>query len=396
MEFFYTAVTSRGKRERGVVKADSEKAAARKLKQDSLTVTSIRPKIDAKQYYIRSVSVIEKVTLTKHLAVMLKAGISLNEAIRILELQSKGKLQQILEDIRSHVESGESFSSALARHPRVFNDYYVNMVGAGEQSGNLVKNLELLGTRYAKDYELRRKAQTALVYPGIVISLTIGLGVLIATFVLPRLSGLFSAFQFELPLSTRILLWVADIIERFGWAIAIGSVATLVLLLFFANLKQTKPFFHALYLKIPVLKKVIADVNLARFAIVFQSLLQSGVPILEALKITSSVIGNIQYKKTLTRAVEKVDEGQSLASVLETNPLYPALVTEMVLIGEQTGKLDDVLGYVGVYYENELDNLMKNLSTILEPALLVMIGGVVALIAFSIITPIYNFVGAVN
>lgn len=396
MKFVYSATAKHKKKMQGTVEAPNRAAGIRRLKDKGLVVTSLLEVKQPKQYYISPVSAIEKVMLTKHLAIMLHAGISLDEALRIVELQAKGKLKPILIQIHEDVTSGELFADGLAKYPKVFNDYYVNMIRAGEQSGNLVENLEMLGKQFARDYELKKKAQSAMLYPALVLGMTIGLGVIISLFVLPRLSHMFRAFKFELPLTTRMLIHVSDFTRDYGILTVVLCFILLVLIIWLAKFKHTKPYFHWAYTKIPVVKTLSVSVNLARFATVFGSMMKSGIPITTSLHTTAKVLGNEMFKRDLVRSATQLDTGETLEYTLESSKFFPLFVSRMIGIGEKTGNLEDVLVYLQEYYENELDNLLKNLSTIIEPALLIVIGFIVAVIALSIITPIYNFVGAVG
>lgn len=396
MKFVYSATSKRKKKIQGTVEAPNRPAAIRRLKEKGLVVTSLLEIKKPKEYFISPVSALEKVMLTKHLSIMLHSGISLDEALRIIELQSKGRLKPIISKIHEDVTSGELLADSLAKYPRVFNDYFVNMVRAGEQSGNLVQNLEMLGKQFARDYDLKKKSQSAMLYPALVMGMTVGLGVIISLFVLPRLSHMFRAFKFELPLTTRMLIAVSDFVRDYGVLTVIILVLLLILIVWLAKFKLTKPYFHWLYTKIPVVKKITLSVNLARFATVFGSMMKSGIPITTSLQTTAKVLGNEMFKRELRQAANELDTGETLEFTLESSQFFPLFVSRMIGIGEKTGNLEDVLEYLQEYYESELDNLLKNLSTIIEPALLIVIGVIVAVIALSIITPIYNFIGAVG
>jgi type IV pilus assembly protein PilC len=396
MKFLYTATTKDGKKSRGEIEATNRPAAVKRLKEKKLTVTSLAEVERVHELYFGVVSPLQKVVLTKHLGIMLRAGIPLDEALQVLESQSKGKLHQVLSKVRGDVESGMRLGDALAEYPRIFNGYYVNMIRAGEESGSLVENLEQLSLRYGKDYELKQKAQSALLYPALVLALTGGLGAIISLFVLPRLTGLFRAFEFELPWYTRALIAVSNFMADYGLIATIGGVIAVVALVWLARQPVVSPLTHTLYLHLPVVKKISRPLNLARFAMVLASLLKSGIPITVAVGITANVLGNMRYRQVLLEAVSRVETGEPLSSVLAESALFPAFATRMIMIGEQTGKLEDVLAYLAEFYETELDITLKNLSTIIEPVLLISIGIIVASVALSILTPIYNFIGSIE
>jgi type II secretory pathway component PulF len=397
MKFIFVATTGQGQRRRGVVEAPSRVEALRELKRRKLTPLSLSPERRGTEIVIPYVTPLEKVVLTKHLAIMLRAGITLSSALETLVLQSRGYLRGVLEALRDDVEAGERLADAMAAHPRVFSDYYINMVRAGEESGNLAENLEQLSLRFGKDYELRRKAQSAMFYPALVLTLTAALGLLISLFVLPRLSNLFQAFDFELPLSTRVLIAVSAFLAENGVAATIVLVAGVVAGVSLLRSRALRPATHRVYLRLPIVREVIRFVNLARLSMVLGSLLRSGIPINHAIPITANVLTNAAYKQALLRASDRVNTGEPLSTLLQQNlHLFPPFVYRMVLIGEQTGKLDEMLFYLAEFYETELDTVLKNVSTFIEPLLLVVIGLVVAFTALAIITPVYNFIGAIG
>lgn len=397
MKFRYNATAKNGKKTSGELEVDSKDLALKELRERGLFVTSLVAAAGPRQFTIGGVSALEKVTLTKHLGIMLRSGIPLDEGLRILESEAKGKLKKILQKVLVDVKGGDALSDSLEQFPETFNNYYIHMIRAGEQSGRLAENLELLSDRFSKDYELTQKALSAMLYPALIFGMTVGLGVIISVFVLPRLSGLFSSFQFELPWTTRVLITVSDFIRFHGVATAVILVTTFVATVWASRAKATRSYFHRLYLRLPVVSVIARSVNLSRFATVFGSLLKSGVPINQAVTITSQVLANEAYRAVLVAAVARVNTGESLSTTLANAPhLFPRFAMRMMRIGEETGKLEDVLDYLGQFYEAELDNTLKNLSTMIEPVLLVTIGAIVALVALSIISPIYNFVGSVG
>lgn len=396
MKFLYTATGKDGKKSGAEIEAPNRQAALKLLKELKLTVTSLMAVERGKELYLSKISQLQKVVLTKHLAIMLHAGIALDEALRILEMQSKGKLRAVLAEVRQRVESGERLADAFSGHPSVFNTFYVNMVRAGEESGNLADNLEQLALRYGKDFELRRKAQSAMLYPALVLVLTGALGMVVSLFVLPRLTTLFRAFRFELPWYTRLLISVSEFMADYGILTFVLVILAVVGAAWLFRAPFAAPVVHRLYLRVPVAKEISRTVNLARFSMVLGSLLRSGVPITAAVAVTGNVLGNAAYRDTLLRAVPRVDTGEPLSSILEESPLFPMFTTRMLQVGEQTGKLEDMLAYLSQFYESELDNTLKNLSTLIEPVLLVTVGLIVAFVALSIITPIDNFIGQIE
>lgn len=397
MKFSFTATTDKGVRREGVVEARTRADALRELKRKKLTVIALNAQIRGAQIFVPYVSALDKVILTKHLAIMLKAGIPISSALQTLGLQTNGFLKQVLKHVATAVDGGERLGDAMAAHPHVFNDYYVNMVRAGEESGHLPENLEQLSLRFAKDYDLKRRAQSAMFYPALVLTLTGGLGLLISLFVLPRLSTLFHSFNFQLPWPTRVLIALSNYLAHYGLQTAVLGVVAVVALVAVSRKKSVQPLFHRAYLRVPLLGRVARSVNLARFAMVFGSLLKSGVPINRALPITASVLSNEAYRHALHEAGTRVDMGASLSVELEKHPdLFPPFVIRMISVGERSGNMEEMLFYLSEFYEAELDATLKNLSTFIEPLLLIVIGLVVAFTALAIITPVYGFINAIE
>ncbi len=397
MKFQFTATTKKGKKQTGVIEGDSREKVIAELKRRQLTVIFLSLKRRPRLITLPFVTTFEIMAMTKHLAIMLRSGLSISTALKTLTTQFSGKMRKTLEEILENIEGGGSLADAMAAHPRIFNDYYVNIIRSGEASGNLTENLEQLATRYSKDVEIKRKATSAAFYPAIVLSLTATLGIIVSFFVLPRLTNIFRAFDFELPLSTRILLFVSRMISDHGTLLATTIIISIPLIIFTLRSKWVRPYAHRVYLRIPMVSGLITIVNLGRFSIILGSLLDSGIPINKAIPITRDVLTNESYKRSFKRISEGIDTGKTLSSMLNEFPhLFPPFVIQMVAAGEQTGKLNEMLIYLAEFYEQELDAKLKNLSIIIEPLLLIVIGIIVAFMALAIITPVYNFLGAIG
>ncbi len=395
MQFLYTARTESGKRFRDQISAPTKQAAITALKEKKLIVTSLVKMQKGTQIYFGGVPMSQKIGFTKNLSIMLRSGVSLAESLETLSLQAKGKLHEILTQVHKDVESGKTFSDALSKHT-AFNTYYVSMIKSGEESGNLADNLDLLSTRYKKDHELLQKVKGALVYPVIVLALAIGLGISVTLYVFPKLIVLFKTMKYELPWYTRLMISVSTFLSQHGIATIFGVVVGIALIIYIATRKFALPFTHRVYLHLPGIGGVMHTMNMARFSMIFGSLLKAGIPIAKALETSGNIIGNEVYKREILSAVPRVKSGEPFSSVVEESSLFPIFATRMLVIGEQTGKLTDMLHYLSEFYESELDEELKNLSVILEPALILFIGLIVLSVALSIITPIYNFVGAVS
>lgn len=347
-----------------------------------------------KEIILGGVSAIEIALFTKHLSVTLKSGITLPEGLRIMVSQSKGKMKQIVTHLLHRVESGEDFHTALSHYSKFFSPVYINMVMTGEESGTLDTKLEKLAVQMKKIHTLKKKVQSALIYPSMVFVAIAGLGLSIAFFVLPKILPLFQSLDVELPLTTQWLIQIAHIFENYGVEIMIGFVGSVIFLGWLLRTKFMRPLVHSLMLKIPVLKNILKNMNLEKFTYTLGSLLESGLTINKALEISADSISNYRYQRALHKTVDAIVSGKNLGESLERyKDLFPPITTKMVQVGENTGTLGTSLEYLSEFYQDEVDETMKNLSNILEPVLLIFIGLIVGGVAISILGPIYEITG---
>ncbi len=343
------------------------------------------------------VTLVQKTLLAKHLAVMLSSGLTLGEALETAGETAKGKLARVLEQVRRRVLAGASLSAALAEHPRVFPPLFINAVFAGESSGNLAGNLANIAEQLEKDRVLISKIKGAMMYPAIILVAAFGLGLMLAFVLLPKLTPLFSGLKMELPWTTRALIAFGAFIENDGWQFLIGLVAAIIILIWLGRRKFTEALRHWVLLKLPGIGPVVRSANLSRFAGSLGLLLKSGVNLDEALEVTERTLGNYYYRRALRRAAHSTIQGTKLSdSLSESTKLFPPLVTRLVRVGEVSGKFEETLFFLSDFYEGEVDRATKNLSTALEPLLLLGIGLVVAGLALSIITPIYQITGNIG
>jgi type IV pilus assembly protein PilC len=346
------------------------------------------------------VSFVEKMLFTKHLAIMLKAGINLSEAMEVLLDQTQSKaLRKILNEILKDVKNGQALAMSLKKYPKVFDQFYIGLVEVGEEAGTLQQNFEYLVKQTDKSYILRKKIKGAMLYPASIFLITVVIGGFIAFFILPKLVDFFDAFNTKLPLATRILLLFATIMKNYGIYIIVGSALAISGFMALIQTKVVKPIWQRLILHTPLFGKLIKNNQIAVFTRNFGILLQSGVPVSRSLEASINTLTNSKYQYELNKIYQKFLKGISIAESLEaaniTN-IIPPLVTKMVQVGEKTGKLDETLIYLADFYEDEIDNITKNLTTVLEPILLVVIGITVAFVALAIITPIYDITGSIR
>lgn len=350
-------------------------------------------------YFLNRISFQEKLFFTKHLATMVKAGIPIGDALETLIEQSRNSsMRSVLSQVYDKVKNGETMANSLKKFPHVFDEFYVSLVEVGEESGTLEESLNFLAKQLGKDYSLRQKIQGAMMYPGLVFFATTLMGGYIALFVLPQLVTFFEAFEFNLPITTKILLFVANIMKNYGILIVLTLLAIVVVLYTFIQLKPIKLIWHSLILKIPLFGSLLQYGQLARFTRNFGVLIKSGLPINRSLEVTANTLSNLTFRNHVLEISSILDKGTDIHKALEQKkfPEFPPLVGKMIGVGEKTGKIDETLIYLGEFYEEEIDNISKNLSTTLEPIMLLGIGLIVAFVAFAIVSPIYELTGSIR
>lgn len=338
-----------------------------------------------------------KALFAKHLAIMQKAGLTLIESLEIILESATGKFKHVLTGVLKSIESGNTLSSSFSRYPKVFNSVFISSIYAGESSGTLDQSLENLAVQLEKERELHLKIKGAMLYPSVVLSAAFILGSVLSFLVLPKIIPLFEGLNMKLPFTTRLLISFSHFMERNGTFVFVGLILFLVFMFWLVKQKFVKPFTHLLFLKIPIVKNIVKNANLARFSRTLGMLLKSGLSIDSALQVTRDTMTNYYYAKSLSDVSIRVSKGVKLSENLEQyNNLYPKMVSKMILVGEESGRLDETLLYLSDYYDLEVDNSAKTLSTAIEPILLIIIGLVVGFLALSIITPIYSITGNIR
>lgn len=395
-KYTYTAIGKEGKRESATIEAASVIAAGHLLKAEGLMPLAL-DEVKENSFAdfmanIQSVPLKQKIVFIEDLQVMMKSGIAAPRALKIISKQTKHpKFKKVLDDLAAGVESGKSLHEVMERYPKIFSRIFVSMVKVGELSGNLEKALEYLGIQLEREADLKSKTKGAMIYPGVIVSAMVIIGILMSIFVLPKLTVIFKEFDTDLPIMTRAIIGFSDFMAG-------NSVLVLVLLGglifgvgYFLRTKVGGEFTDFVLLRFPLVNPIIKKINLARGARVLSSMLGSGIPIVEGLQISSESVGNVYYQRVLAESSGQVKLGKPLTVVLEKYPkLFPEIVVQMLQVGEETGTTETILNQLAVHYETEVDDTMKNLSSIIEPMLLLVIGGVVGVLALALIGPIYN------
>ncbi|KKQ06891.1 MAG: Type II secretion system protein [Parcubacteria group bacterium GW2011_GWB1_36_5] len=405
MLFLYKAKSKGGEITEGMLEALDRFSVAHDLRSRGfipISVTeksgSFRSKLSSVTDIFSGVSVSEQIILTKNLSGMLKAGLSLSRALSVLQKQTKNsKLSGILTSLSGDISSGETLSSGISKFPNIFSKLFVSMVRAGEESGNLAGALSNIGLNFEKSHSLTKKIRGALIYPGVILSAMVVIGVLMFAFVVPTLASTFKELGVVLPISTRVLIFLGNFFSNnliLTFVIMIGLVFGLYLLF---HAKFMAKYIDYITIRIPIIGNLAKELNTARTARTMSSLLLAGVSIIRAVEITEDVVQNVYYKKVLNEAKIAIEKGAPFSKAFETNnDLYPLMMSEMVQVGEETGELSEMLLEIALFYEEEIENKTKNLSTIIEPFLMIIIGAGVGFFAISMISPLYSILGSIN
>src|SRR3989344_8297590 len=338
------------------------------------------------------VSPVEKILFTQHLGLMLKGGISVSRALGILADQTKKiRFQMVLRDLQKIVEQGTPLSDGMNHYPHIFGSIFVSMIRAGESSGMLEETLKILTLQSKKEHQLLSKVKGALTYPVIVLFMMIMIDIGMIVFIIPKITAVFEEVNATLPLPTRILIGISKLIVNNGILSAVTAIAACIA--FGIILKQPwgKKFFDALSLRLPIAGSIVKKINIARFARNFSSLMQANLPITQALQLTGDTLKNILYKNAIISLESSITKGTPLAEAMKQFPLvFPATITEITHVGEETGKLDTTLAELAEFYEEDLEQIMHNLPSVLEPVLMLLLGVSVGGMAVAIIMPMYS------
>ncbi len=406
-KYIYTAKSYDGQTKGGEVIAQNEKALAAQLRGDGFLVTSI--KLVSEQQFegiakakfldiFNSVPLKEKMVFARNLSVMISSGLTVSRAVNNLALQVEHKgFRKILEDIFNEMQSGKTLSEGFAKYPGVFGDLFINMVRVGEVAGNLDEVLKIVAVQLEKEHDLKGKVKGAMIYPAVIITVMLVIGVLMLTYVLPQMLGVFKDMGAELPPMTKFLILLSDTMRNNGVTVAIVFIGLALFLRFFLQREVGKKALSYFTVHVPVFSPIVKQVNCARFARIFSSLLRSGVSSIEALKIISNTLSNYYYKQAFLSGAEEIQKGIPLSEILAKHQdIFPLLVSQIVQVGEETGKTDVVLIQLAEFYEDEVDQVTKNMSSIIEPILMVVIGGAVGFFAVAMLQPMYSMMGSIK
>ena len=401
--YSYTAKTLKGESKKGTLEAKDKYELARALRKEECVLISanIEGEREKRKFkisipFLNRVSLVEKTMFTRNLRVMVESGISLPRSLKILSEQTKSrKFSKIILEMREEIIKGNNFSDALIKHPNVFSVLFCNMVKVGEETGTLGEVLDNLTQQMEKDHALKSKIKGAMIYPTVIVIAMIGIGTLMMIIVIPLLAKTFDELGVELPITTRITIGAGYFLVDFWYLIPLILFLSPLLLRWIKKTERGKLVIDSLVLKIPIVAPIVRKANSAYTVRTLSSLVSAGVPIVKSLKLVSGSLNNIYYKRAIMDAAEQVKKGSKMSEALEKyKNIYPILVIQMISIGEETGETSNILKKLAEFYEEEVANAAKNLSSVIEPALMIVIGAAVGFFAISMIQPIYSMVGS--
>jgi len=402
-KYFYIAQSLTGESKSGVMEVKDEHQLARALKQEGLIL--IRAKLEEKKkrnFEISlpsfGVSLTEKMFFTRNLQIMISAGLPFPRAIATLAAQTRSKIfKKALLNIGEEVNKGKAFSDTLVKYPNIFSELFQNMVKVGEESGTLENVLKTLTLQIERDYNIRSKVRGAMIYPAVIICAMLGIGTVMLITVVPTLAETFQELEIELPMITKIVVGLATFLTQ-RWYLVLVALIFLIFL-FWRGMKtqKGKKIFDKLILKIPIISPIVKKTNSAYMVRTLSSLISAGVPIVKSLEITVGNLGNFYYKEAIAEVTEKVRKGEKLSEALEPHQdIYPPTIIQMIAIGEETGETSSILAKLADFFEEEVFNITQNLTSVIEPVLMLIVGAAVGLFAISMFQPIYSMLGSIK
>jgi len=397
--FKYVGKGKDGRDRRGTVEAASEERAVEVLREQGITVVSLaaeRSGINFDEFLkrIRRPTDKEKAVFTRQLATMVGAGLPLAQALSILRDQA-GNTQfgDVLEYVLGEVQGGKSLSESMRKFPSVFSETYVSLVEAAEASGAMKKVLERLAENLEKRGRLKSSIKSALLYPALILCAMLGVGTLLIVFVIPKLKEMYMNFNAELPLLTRIFLGLSDFVIGYWWVAILLVIGIVVGFKKFTQTRSGKYILAKIIFRLPIFGQLYKEIQLVEITRTLSLLLSSGVPIIDALNITKGSTGNVVYQDVLATAAAQVERGETLASPFRSSQYFPPIVSRMLSVGEESGETGEILLRLATYFEDEAQHKIDNLTTALEPLIMIVLGAGVGFMVLSIIMPIYNLTG---
>lgn len=390
-EYQYIAKNKEGLVVKGEVEAENEMSAAKVLATKDLVPIDITEKQKGGFSLFNRISIKNKALFARQLATMINAGLPIAQSLQTLKEQAtNAKFAGILEQILRDIEGGAQLSVSLSKFPNIFHKTELSLIASGEASGTLDKVLLRLADQLEKDYRLNKRVRSALAYPAFIVVVIIGVVSLMIVYVMPQMEDLYKSFNADLPFLTRMMIGLSHFISRFFLPVLVAIIASVFALKQYIARPSGRKAWDTLKLRTPLFKDFLRKVYITRFSRTLSSLVSSGVPLLDSLKIVSDSVGNVVFKEIIEGAAEKVKSGVPLSTPIRESSEFPLIVSQMVRVGEQTGELDNMLTNLANYFEEEVDNTVKSFSSILEPVIIVVMGLVVGVLLVAIMMPIYG------
>lgn len=397
MEFTYQAKNNQGAMKEGVISAASEAEAVNDLQKKALYVLNIKASsAKKKKLFQKKINLKDKIIFTKQLAIMIRGGLPLVEAISALQEQTENaRLMEIIGAIKTDISGGMALSKALSKYPTVFPNYYIAVVASGEKSGKLEKVLESLAEQLQKDYDLMAKVKAAISYPIVIVIALVGVMVLMLIFVVPKLKSIFDSMGVTLPLPTRMLIGTSDFMVQYWYIVIVVVIAAYYGIKKWSATKRGALTIDTFKIKIPIFGPLVKKIYLARFARTSGTLVASGLPMLEIVSTVKEVVANQYYVPVFNAIYQDIESGVAFSRALKKHDIFPAMISQMVSVGEKSGKIDDILFQLADFYDKEVEATTASLASLIEPILILVIGAGIGVAIASIILPIYSLVNVI-
>ncbi len=390
MPFQYRVLDPGGNVHEGTSDAPSLEAATQELRNEGFQVLSIE-EADAGGLFPKRVRKSDLIYVTNQLAIMVDTGITLSAALAgILQQETNPTLKKVLQDLKQSVENGDDFSTALARYPQHFDKTYVSLVKASEATGTLGTMLERIGTYLRKEVEMVGKVRAAMAYPAVMLVLAIGVTVFLLTFIMPKFTPLFASRGTKLPAPTKLMMGISDSMMHHWYLWILGAIALIVGFIYGRRTQIGRLVIDWLKINMPVVGTMFRKVTISRSIRTLGTMLESGVPMLDSIRLAGEVSGNVYYERLWLNVLDEVTGGKRVCEVLQQNPLFPRVLVQMIACGEETGRLDSVLERVSTYYDQEVETAVKGATAMIEPIMISVMGVIVGTIGLSLLLPIFS------
>lgn len=402
MLFKYQAINQNGQPEQGDIEAVNMEVAISSLQRRGFTLSKIAPAQSSSLFakdisFLNRVSNKDVVMLSRQMSTLFEAQVSALRVFRLLATESeKPIIRKTLNEVADDLQGGSSIAKALAKHPRVFSDFYVNMVRAGEESGKLDQTLAYLADYLDRSYEVTSKAKNALIYPAFIIVVFVGVMVLMLTKIIPSITAILKESGQDIPIYTKVVIWISDFLVNYGLFLLLGLIAGGVVLWRMTRTPSGRFALSQFKLKVPYLGTLYKKLYLSRIADNLNTMLASAIPIVKALEITSSIVGDEVYKEILLEATDMVKSGSTLSDSLSRHPEIPSIMVQMSKVGEESGELGNILKTLAKFYQREVTNAVDMMIGMIEPAMIVALAIGVGFLLAAVLMPIYNIAGGVS